>query len=272
MGLGIIGKIMQDNEKQHTYSAGEDKNADENPGYTQWRHDNKKMDDNQQTLNQFKKFKENKKSNALESDSMLNMNSPLHNAYTNPKFVDESGAGKAFNEGAKALLDTAVKHFKDPARKARHQEKRAERIDKRVIKRDSRFAKTEEVKQTRALVADIESNPKNIKGREEIRKSFNESVRKPFYDKSDKLSERSKDLTLKSDANEMIADEIAKYAGMTKNQIYNQKERERENENKNKNNNNNNNSMFSNYKVPGLLKSESTLERFMRTGKTSQQQ
>ena len=71
MGLGIIGRVLS--KKQHVYSSkkikDEDKNADENPGYTQWRSDNKKMDDNAKTLAEFKKIQADKKGDALESDS-----------------------------------------------------------------------------------------------------------------------------------------------------------------------------------------------------------
>ena len=64
---GLIGKIL--NQKQHTYSSSEDKNADENPGYTQWRNDNQKIDDNAKTLAEFKKIQADKRGNALEGDS-----------------------------------------------------------------------------------------------------------------------------------------------------------------------------------------------------------
>ena len=71
MGLGILDRILS--KKQHAYSSGkdknEDKNADENRGYTQWRNDNKKMDDNAKTLAEFKKIQADKKGNALEGDS-----------------------------------------------------------------------------------------------------------------------------------------------------------------------------------------------------------
>ena len=67
MGTGIIGRIL--NQKQHTYSSREDENADKNPGYTQWRNDNKKIDDNAETLAEFKKIQADKRGNASEGDS-----------------------------------------------------------------------------------------------------------------------------------------------------------------------------------------------------------
>ena len=62
----------------------------------------------------------------------------------------------------------------------------------------------------------------------------------------------------------MIADEKAKYAGLTANQV----RLARESERKNNNNNNSKVSMFSSM----IKKPETTLQRFTRTGKTSQQE
>jgi hypothetical protein len=53
-------------------------------------------------------------------------------------------------------------------------------------------------------------------------------------------------LSNKSDANKMIAEEKAKYSGMTQNQIYLQKERE-------KNNNKNSSDTFSGYRKYKIL-------------------
>lgn len=259
MGKGLIGKILK--PKQHVYSAGEnkieDKNADENPGYTQWRFDNKKMDDNASNLAEFKKIKADKKSNSLEG-------SPLGGAYDNPRFVDTESGQTAQNIASKALLEGAVKKFNDPSIKSKRQAKRAKRLDNRAERRDTRFRNKNEVKQSNTLIADIKSNPENIKGRKEMSKSFNESVRKPFYEKTDKLKERALKIQGKSDANKMIADEKAKYAGLTANQV----RLARESERKNNNNNNSKVSMFSSM----IKKPETTLQRFTRTGKTSQQE
>ena len=220
MGKGLIGKILK--PKQHVYSAGEnkieDKNADENPGYTQWRFDNKKMHDNASNLAEF-------------VPGCCNVNS------------------------------LAVKKFNDPSIKSKRQAKRAKRLDNRAERRDTRFRNKNEVKQSNTLIADIKSNPENIKGRKEMSKSFNESVRKPFYEKTDKLKERALKIQGKSDANKMIADEKAKYAGLTANQV----RLARESERKNNNNNNSKVSMFSSM----IKKPETMIERFQRTRKLS---
>ena len=211
MGLGIIGKIMQDNEKQHTYSAGEDKNADENPGYTQWRHDNKKTNDDEQTLNQFKKFKENEKSNASESDSMLNMNSPLHQTenqptkgnYENPAFISR---GNAFNEGAKTLLETSLNHFtnRDKEKAASNKaDRQAKRSDRKTNRANARVARQDE-----KFEAGTSRSNKNAYG---LLGQLPKSVKKSRYEKkTEKLRTDSKSLSTKSDANQMIADNLKK--------------------------------------------------------------
>ena len=245
MGKGLIGKILK--PKQHVYSAGEnkieDKNADENPGYTQWRFDNKKMDDNASNLAEFKKIKADKKSNSLEG-------SPLGGAYDNPRFVDTESGQTAQNIASKALLEGAIKKFNDPSIKSKRQAKRSERKIKRADAREVRQADKFKDGTNRS------DNGYGLLGQ------LPKSVKKSRYEKKTaKLRTDAVKLSNKSDANKMIAEEKAKYEGMTKNQIYLQKERE-------KNNNNNNNSkvnMFSSR----IKKPETMIERYQRTGKLS---
>jgi hypothetical protein len=233
MGLGIIGKIMQDNEKQHTYSAGEDKNADENPGYTQWRNDNKKMDDNQQTLNQFKKFKENEKSNALESDSMLNMNSPLHAAtttptrgnYENPAFISQ---GNALNIGAKQLLDTSTQSFIDnlpsdeekAKNKADRLGRRADRMDKRAVKKEKRVNKRVDKRDIRNMgnpgtgdstdPSYAKINPYAPNDKVKAYNAKSERLRNEAGDKRSNLEARSDKVQMKANASQLVADNLKK--------------------------------------------------------------
>tara|TARA_R100001377_G_scaffold58221_1_gene34902 strand:- start:42 stop:809 length:768 start_codon:yes stop_codon:yes gene_type:complete len=216
MGTGIIGKILS--KKQHMYSSGEDKNADANPGYTQWRNDNKKQDDNAATLAEFKKIQADKKGNAKEADSVLNMNSPL-NSYANPRFVDTEAGQKAEVMASKIMLDGAVKKFNEPGRKADRQKKRSDRKIKRA---DAR-----EVRQKEKFKSGTNRSDNDSYG---LIGQLPKSVKKSRYEKkTEKLRTDAKSLSLKSDANKMIAAEKNMYAGMTKNQIFKQKELDRKN-------------------------------------------
>ena len=245
MGKGLIGKILK--PKQHVYSAGEnkieDKNADENPGYTQWRFDNKKMDDNASNLAEFKKIKADKKSNSLEG-------SPLGGAYDNPRFVDTESGQTAQNIASKALLEGAIKKFNDPSIKSKRQAKRSERKIKRADAREVRQADKFKDGTNRS------NNGYGLLGQ------LPKGVKKSRYEKkTEKLKTDAKSLSLKSDANKMIADEKAKYAGLTANQV----RLARESERKNNNNNNSKVSMFSSM----IKKPETMIERFQRTRKLS---
>jgi len=167
----------------------------------------------------------------------VKMVSPLNGAYENPRFVDTERGQTASNIASKALLDGAIKKFNDPGVKSKRQAKRADRLDDRAKRRDTRFAKNKEVKQSRALVSDIIDNPKNIKGRKQMSKDFDKDVRKPFKEKTDKLKARSLKIKGKSDANKMIAEQMNAVKGLTDNQkaIYLNKQKE-DKETKNKTN------------------------------------
>ena len=214
----------------------------------------------------------------------VKMVSPLNGAYENPRFVDTERGQTASNIASKALLDGAVKKFNDPGAKSKRQAKRADRLDNRIERRDTRFRNKNEVKQSRALVSDILDNPKNIKGRKQMSKDFDKDVRKPFKEKTDKLKARSLKIKGKSDANKMIAQEINATKGLTDNQkaIYLINKRNKADESKN---------YFKDFgeavkregdtfkkfsyeefinKLTNSLggKPESKLDRFKRTGKT----
>ena len=231
MGLGIIDKIMETKNKQHVYSAsnsaGEDKNADQNSGYTQWRYDNKKIDDNAATLNEFKREKENEKT---EGDSMLNMNSPLHAAantptrgnYENPAFITQ---GNSLNVAAKSLLDTSVQSFVDDT-EARAQNKadrlgrRSDRMDKRAIKKEARINKRVDKRDARNMgntgtgdSNDPSYDRKNpFAGNDKV-KAYNaksDRLRTEASTKRSNLETRSNKVQLKADASQLVADNLKK--------------------------------------------------------------
>jgi len=157
------------------------------------------------------------------------MNSPL-NSYANPRFVDTESGQKEEIAASKIMLDGAIKKFNEPSRKAVRQAKRSERKVKRADAREVRQADKFKDGTNRS------DNGYGLLGQ------LPKSVKKSRYEKKTaKLRTDAVKLSNKSDANKMIAEEKAKYEGMTQNQIYLQKERE----SKNNNNNSGKVSMFS---------------------------
>jgi hypothetical protein len=166
----------------------------------------------------------------------VKMVSPLNGAYENPRFVDTERGQTVSNIASKALLDGAIKKFNDPGVKSKRQAKRADRLDDRAKRRDTRFAKNKEVKFNAEQHASISNKETvgDIKGRAAARTAFDKDVRKPFKEKTNKLKARSLKLKGKSDANKMIAEQMNAVKGLTPNQraIYLNKKEET-----NKNNN-----------------------------------
>ena len=199
----------------------------------------------------------------------VKMVSPLNGAYENPRFVDTERGQTASNIASKALLDGAIKKFNDPGVKSKRQAKRADRLDDRAKRRDTRFAKNKEVKFNAEQHASISNKEtvRDIKGRAAARTAFDKDVRKPFKEKTDKLKARSLKIKGKSDANKMIAEQMNAVKGLTANQraIYLNKKEEETNKN-------NNESLKVNslgYNIPSDFKKETTLKRYQRTGKLS---
>tara|TARA_R100000935_G_scaffold7593_1_gene16043 strand:- start:44 stop:601 length:558 start_codon:yes stop_codon:yes gene_type:complete len=146
------------------------------------------------------------------------MNSPL-NSYANPRFVDTEAGQKAEVMASKIMLDGAVKKFNEPGRKADRQKKRSDRKIKRA---DAR-----EVRQKEKFKSGTNRSDNDSYG---LIGQLPKSVKKSRYEKkTEKLRTDAKSLSLKSDANKMIAAEKNMYAGMTKNQIFKQKELDRKN-------------------------------------------
>ena len=272
MGTGIIGKILSKN--QHTYSTSkkpidlkDDHNYDHKPmpgdiaiaeganrGMRLAKEAKFRAELEKPTppLNHQIAHKHDDGSKHGYVDPPGKMNSPL-NSYANPRFVDTESGQREEIAASKIMLDGAVKKFNEPGRKATRQKKRSERKIKRADARELRQAEKFKDGTNRS------DNGYGLLGQ------LPKSVKKSRYEKKTaKLRTDAVELSNKSDANKMIAEERAKYSGMTKNQIYLQKERE-------KNNNNSNNTttnMFSSISSR-LPKSETTLERFKRTGKLS---
>ncbi len=145
------------------------------------------------------------------------MNSPL-DSYANPKFVDTESGRKAEVMASQIMLEGAIKKFNDPGIKAKRQKKRSERKIKRADARELRQAEKFKDGTNRS------DNGYGLLGQ------LPKSVKKSRYEKKTaKLKTDAVELSNKSDANKMIAEEKAKYSGMTQNQIYLQKERERKN-------------------------------------------
>ena len=197
---GLMGKFLTKLNPEDQA----DIEAENNPGSTQARYDAMKD-----------KVRTHDKDGNINPPTQMGtplyqkQNQPTKGNYENPAFISR---GNAFNEGAKTLLETSLNHFtnrdkeKAASNKADRQAKRSDRIDKRVIKRDSRFAKTKEVKHTRSQL----EGSKTMEQRADERAEFHQEVRKPFYDKSDKLKQRSKEITLKSNASQLVADNLKK--------------------------------------------------------------
>jgi hypothetical protein len=254
MGTGLIGKILSKN--QHTYSTSskpiapkdpkDDHNYDHKPGpgdiaisegaNTGMKLARQKMNRSLQPkppkppLNHQIAHKHSDGSKHGYVNPPGKMNSPL-NSYANPRFVDTESGQKEEIAASKIMLDGAIKKFNEPSRKAVRQAKRSERKVKRADAREVRQADKFKDGTNRS------DNGYGLLGQ------LPKSVKKSRYEKKTaKLRTDAVKLSNKSDANKMIAEEKAKYEGMTQNQIYLQKERE------SKNNNNNNNSttnMFS---------------------------
>ncbi len=150
------------------------------------------------------------------------MNSPL-DSYANPKFVDTESGRKAEVMASQIMLEGAIKKFNDPGIKAKRQKKRSERKIKRADARELRQAEKFKDGTNRS------DNGYGLLGQ------LPKSVKKSRYEKKTaKLKTDAVKLSNKSDANKMIAEEKAKYSGMTQNQIYLQKERENKVNNNNK--------------------------------------
>ena len=175
------------------------------------------------------------------------MNSPL-NSYANPRFVDTESGQKEEIAASKIMLDGAIKKFNEPSRKAVRQAKRSKRIEKRATSKGERLIKRADARDKRSdNKSDIRTYPS---GSTRVLRSGDTydnfmdktaKIRAKAGTKKTELEAKAKVMQSKSDANKMIAEEKAKYSGMTQNQIYLQKERE-------KKNNNTTSDMFSGYR------------------------
>ena len=166
------------------------------------------------------------------------MNSPL-DSYANPKFVDTESGRKAEVMASQIMLEGAIKKFNDPGIKAKRQANRAKRIEKRATSKSERLIKRADKRDERNMgnTGTRDSNDPsyariNPYAPNEKVKAYNaktDKIRAKAGTKKTELEAKAKVMQSKSDANKMIAEEKAKYSGMTQNQIYLQKERERKN-------------------------------------------
>ena len=254
MGTGLIGKILSKN--QHTYSTSSKPIAPKDPK-DDHNYDHKPMPGDiaiAEGANRGMRIAKEKRLKAAGTppvnhqiahkhsdgskhgyvDPPIRMNSPL-NSYANPRFVDTESGQKEEVAASKIMLEGAIKKFNEPGKKAKRQAKRSERKIKRA---DAR-----EVRQTDKF-KDGTNRSDNGYG---LLGQLPKSVKKSRYEKKTaKLKTDAVKLSNKSDANKMIAEEKAKYSGMTQNQIYLQKERE-------KNNNKNSSDTFSGYRKYKIL-------------------
>ena len=169
------------------------------------------------------------------------MNSPL-DSYANPKFVDTESGRKAEVMASQIMLEGAIKKFNDPGIKAKRQANRSKRIEKRATSKSERLIKRADARDERSdNKSDIRTYPS---GSTRVLRSGDTydnfmdktaKIRAKAGTKKTELEAKAKVMQSKSDANKMIAEEKAKYSGMTQNQIYLQKEREKNNKTRNTN-------------------------------------
>ncbi len=187
----------------------------------------------QEIITKFKKFKENEKSNALESDSMLNMNSPLHAAtttptrgnYENPAFISQRNA---LNIGAKQLLDTSTQSFIDnlpsdeekAKNKADRLGRKADRMDKRAVKKEKRVNKRVDKRDIRNMgnpgtgdstdPSYAKINPYAPNDKVKAYNAKSERLRNEAGDKRSNLEARSNKVQMKANASQLVADNLKK--------------------------------------------------------------
>ena len=168
------------------------------------------------------------------------MNSPL-NSYANPRFVDTESGQKEEIAASKIMLEGAVKKFNEPGKKAKRQANRSKRIEKRATSKSERLIKRADARDERS---DNKSDIRTYRsGTTRVLRSGDTydnfmgktaKIKAKAGTKKTELESKAKVMQSKSDANKMIAEEKAKYSGMTQNQIYLQKERENKVNNSNK--------------------------------------
>jgi len=180
-------------------------------------------------------------------DPPAKMNSPL-NSYANPRFVDTESGQKEEVAASKIMLEGAIKKFNEPGRKAKRQANRAKRIEKRATSKSERLIKRADARDKRSdNKSDIRTYPSGSTRVLRSGETYNNfmdktaKIKAKAGAKKTELKAKAKVMQSKSDANKMIAEEKAKYSGMTQNQIYLQKQRE-------KNNNNTTSDTFSGYR------------------------
>jgi len=215
---GLIGKILS----KLISDPKDDHNYDHKPGES----NTAKIANDKQKM-----FKEQR---LKASPPPVNMNSPL-DSYENPKFVDKQAGQAAINIASAQLLDGAIKKFNDPAEKSKRQQNRADRLTKRAdAKKDRLNARADRRDKRGARKFDI-SKQDAKKGADQkpgevtidtsfdgAKTKFDErtaKIRAKGDTKKTELNKRAGEMQVKSDANKMIADERAKYAGLTANQI-----------------------------------------------------
>ena len=159
----------------------------------------------------------------------VKMVSPLNGAYENPRFVDTERGQTASNIASKALLDGAIKKFNDPGVKSKRQAKRVKTLENRIKRKEKKYP-SYSAKELEPVQKAVDAMTGNLEYKTLADKVFNNltpkkdmsigPIERPsrVKNKISKLKARSLKLKGKSDANKMIAEQKAKYAGLTANQ------------------------------------------------------
>ena len=191
---GLMGKFLTKLNPEDQA----DIEAENNPGSTQARYDAMKD-----------KVRTHDKDGNINPPTQMGtplyqkQNQPTKGNYENPAFISR---GNAFNEGAKTLLETSLNHFtnRDKEKAASNKaDRQAKRSDRKTNRANARVARQDE-----KFEAGTSRSNKNAYG---LLGQLPKSVKKSRYEKkTEKLRTDSKSLSTKSDANQMIADNLKK--------------------------------------------------------------
>jgi hypothetical protein len=191
---GLMGKFLTKLNPEDQA----DIEAENNPGSTQARYDAMKD-----------KVRTHDKDGNINPPTQMgtplyqNQNQPTKGNYENPAFISR---GNAFNEGAKTLLETSLNHFtnRDKEKAASNKaDRQAKRSDRKTNRANARVARQDE-----KFEAGTSRSNKNAYG---LLGQLPKSVKKSRYEKkTEKLRDDSVTLSTKSNASQLIADNLKK--------------------------------------------------------------
>jgi hypothetical protein len=191
---GLMGKFLTKLNPEDQA----DIEAENNPGSTQARYDAMKD-----------KVRTHDKDGNINPPTQMgtplyqNQNQPTKGNYENPAFISR---GNAFNEGAKTLLETSLNHFtnRDKEKAASNKaDRQAKRSDRKTNRANARVARQDE-----KFEAGTSRSNKNAYG---LLGQLPKSVKKSRYEKkTEKLRDDSVTLSTKSNASQLVADNLKK--------------------------------------------------------------